>query len=844
MRSSGVECVIAACYGDYTSVMTRVAAIGEPAGRGPPDRRRVLPRLVPLFASAARIAAIAILAVLPRPSAGDDFAYNILPPGQYGGLPTDVHSTDQILLYDGLTPLRGAVTVDDIQRFYKPENFTPTGTATEEPTGRAGLTIMRDAFGVPHIYGQTADDVWFGAGFVAAEDRSLLLQLGRGPARAAVADIPGVDAFALVTSGQTFVPSAQSEALVTAQQQKLVDTFGSKGRQILRDLSAYADGVNAYFERGGISADPWTVNDSLAVVAFIGSIFGNGGGAEVSNSEFLARLRSQLGAKRGSKAFVDLMEADDPDAPVTIRKRFDYGSSSGHPTAGSLLVDPGTVVSTDVTQTRQLASNFLVVNRRRSVTRESLFVAGPQLGYFYPEIVLEADLHGPGILAQGALVPGGGPYVLIGRTRDYAWSLTSASNDNRDSFLERLCEPDGSPPTRASPFYRYKGRCIAMTAFDAGTLDGDPVSFPVTVHGPVQGTVLVGGKPYAIALERSTYGRDGLSIAALRDMTVGNGRSVQGFYRAANEFGFTFNWGYVNRKQTAYFSSGRLPKRPAGTNKLLPTLGTGAYDWRGFLIGPQHPHAVGGPSALFRNWNNKPAPGWQTGDDNHSYGAVHRVLMFDDFPVRPAIQDVVSVMNRAATEDVRATKVWPVIDAVLRSGPAPDPLTSQAADLVTAWSNAGGSRLASDVDGKIDDPGAAVMADAWNRIANAVMTPVLGPLVDELATLEPRDNQGESDGWYGYVDKDLRTLLGQHVREKYKLRYCGNGSLDACRASLWAAMAAATSDLVASQGADPSRWRADSPRISFAPGLIPNTMRFTDRSTFQQVIRFDAKKPK
>ena|SRR5262245_47295196 len=92
------------------------------------------------------------LAALPRPSAGDDFAYNVLPPGQYGGLPTDVHSTDQIPLYDGLTPLRGDVTVDDIQRLYKPESFTPTGAAIEEPTGRAGLTITRDAFGAHHLH--------------------------------------------------------------------------------------------------------------------------------------------------------------------------------------------------------------------------------------------------------------------------------------------------------------------------------------------------------------------------------------------------------------------------------------------------------------------------------------------------------------------------------------------------------------------------------------------------------------------------------------------------------------------------------------------------------------------
>ena len=53
--------------------------------------------------------------------------------------------------------------------------------------------------------------------------------------------------------------------------------------------------------------------------------------------------------------------------------------------------------------------------------------------------------------------------MLIGRTEDYAWSLTSASNDNRDQFLEQLCEPDGSAPTRDSRHYVYKGQCRAMT---------------------------------------------------------------------------------------------------------------------------------------------------------------------------------------------------------------------------------------------------------------------------------------------------------------------------------------------------------------------------------------------
>ena len=796
-------------------------------------------------AIAALLAVLACLACAPVASARwdrpqrPDFAYNVLPPGQYGGLPFNQNSTDQLPLYDGLTPLRGNVTEADIPKYFKREDFKPNGATTEVQTGRPGLRILRDSFGVPHVYGETREDTWYGAGYVTGQDRSLLLLLGRGPARAAVAEVPGVDAFSLVTSGRAFLPSAQAEQLVTDQQQALVRAYGGKGAQILRDLQAYADGVTAGLLTTGFTGPAWTVNDAIAVTAFIGSIFGNGGGAEVRNSEFLAKLRGQLGERRGGAAFEDLMEADDGDAPTTTRRYFPYGRSSGSPTPGSPLVDPGSIEALAPTETR-LASNFLIVNPFRSATRESLAVMGPQLGYYYPEIVLEADLHGPGIQAQGALVPGGGPYVLIGRTTNYAWSLTSASNDNRDQFLEKLCEPDGSAPTRASRHYVYRGECRPMQIFDAGVLDGAPVRYPVTAHGPVSGTATIGGKPYAIARLRSTYKEDSLSLAALRDMTVGRGETVKGFFDSANQFGFTFNWGYANRDTTAYFSSGKLPRRAYGTNKLLPTLGNGRYDWRGFLSRDEHPHDVGGPDGLFLNWNNKPAPGWQTGDDGHTYGSVHRVEMFDDFPRKPRIADVVSVMNRAATEDLRATELWPVIKRVLDGSRAPDALTAQAARILTSWSNAGGSKLDLDLNGTIDDPGAAIIGPAWTNIANAVLTPKLGALTEDLAGLQGRNSGMFGGGWYGYVDKDLRTLLRSRVRDPYKLRYCGDGSLSACRTSLWAALKAAADQLAAAQGPDPTKWRADATaeRLRFAPGLLGETMRFANRPTFQQVLRF------
>ena len=84
---------------------------------------------------------------------------------------------------------------------------------------------------------------------------------------------------------------------------------------------------------------------------------------------------------------------------------------------------------------------------------------GPQLGYYYPEIVEQMHLTVRGIEAQGAAVPGLAMYILIGRTPDYAWSLTSANHDVRDVFAEQLCNPDGSAPTRAIDHYLFKGEC-------------------------------------------------------------------------------------------------------------------------------------------------------------------------------------------------------------------------------------------------------------------------------------------------------------------------------------------------------------------------------------------------
>src|SRR4029078_10906378 len=119
---------------------------------------------------------------------------------------------------------------------------------------------------------------------------------------------------------------------------------------------------------------------------------------------------------------------------------------------------------------------------------------------------------------------------------------------------------------------------------------------------PVIGTATSHGTPIALTRKRSTFGRDGLNLAALQDLTEGRATSAGKFYDIANQFGFTFNWAYASHDTTAYFSSGLLPVRAPGLDRRLPTNGNGRYEWRGFLSEQDHPHGEGGVNGLFLNW--------------------------------------------------------------------------------------------------------------------------------------------------------------------------------------------------------------------------------------------------
>jgi penicillin amidase len=781
-------------------------------------------------------------------------ARNILPSGQYG-VPGP-NASSQAQMYNALTPLFDRVSSNDLFTDFKSEKLgvDTDGPTTQENVPFPGVTLLRDRFNVPHIYASTHVGGVETAGWILAEDRGLLLEQARYNSRVAVIDAPGLSAIGLTSSLQSFKPSAQTEAVV-AQQTTQLQRAGKEGKAVLRDIDSFVAGINAYLATTHSTNAPWTRNDVYAVNALKGQFLGQGGGREARNSEFLSALQQQLGKGRGFQAFNDFRQFKNPKSVTSVNGTFPYGHIPRKHN-GSVVLDnqsfketpavPASVARRFDTGPVQ-ASNELMVTGNRSTTHHPILVGGPQISYFFPGLVLEMDMHAPGLNWRGATSAPFPGYLLIGRTKNFSTTLTSASSDIIDQYAETLCGGSNEK-------YMYKGKCRDMGHFDAGTLNGDPVNFLTTVHGPVEGYGTVRGRTVAISQKRSSYGRDVLDQLFFRRLSDGQVKSPKTFYKAASLTPQTFNSFYIDKKHIAEYTSGRDPIRPAAVDPGLPTKGTGNFEWRGFLKPMAHMHGKDNKQGFMTNWNNGAARGFGAADDewmrNGSVGRVN-LLRFNLKRLKkkgrwsPAT--VASAMNASATQDVRAIVMLPLLNRLLRGSTPPSPLAAQMMDLLNQWRQHGGNRLDLDGDGNIDYPGAAIMDAAYPNIVNNELATRLGqgPLLGQLNSLAGRFDAppgGQYDGWYQYFDRDIRALLtrGKRLPDQFNLTYCGKGHLSLCRSQVWNAIQSAGEQLAAQQGPNPASWRASATdeEIHFNP-LPLITMRYTNRpSGIQQVISF------
>ena len=136
-----------------------------------------------------------------------------------------------------------------------------TGKVVRVERPRRGLRILCDRWDVPHVYGKTRADIEFGAGYASVEDRYVFMeQLRGGPDGPAALDVPGIDPFALATSGRQFVPTEATEQRLN-EQRTVVREAGLRGRQFLADAANYVAGSNP---RSGGPTQPTSASPSVS----------------------------------------------------------------------------------------------------------------------------------------------------------------------------------------------------------------------------------------------------------------------------------------------------------------------------------------------------------------------------------------------------------------------------------------------------------------------------------------------------------------------------------------------------------------------------------------------------
>jgi acyl-homoserine lactone acylase PvdQ len=837
---------------------------------------------------------------------------NVLPPGENGldnavqlaqfelTGQTPPHWDDQQPLYENLLYGSPGLTDSKVGDYFKDATFgVKQGDAEFTTSPEPGLTIVRDAgYGVPHIYGQTRGDVEFGTGYAAAQDRLFLMDVLRHAARAQLSSFAGGDPSNREMDREVWENLPYTEADLRGQIRNGVELYGGKAKGVIRDARQYVAGVNAYIDEAlsdpsklpaeyaaiGKTPQPWKLTDSIALAGLIGLEQGQAGGNELGQADMLRALVDRFGRAAGRRAWRDFREQNDPETPVTVHRRFPYESANPFSKRGLAMPDPGSVHTTPAGPPLAKSagsgigaalqqglradapdSNVLLARPSESSTSHAIAVMGPQVDYYVPEILMEEDLHGPGIEARGASFPGVNQYVQLGHGRDFSWSATSAETDNVDTFAEVLCHD--------AYHYRYHGRCRPMQKLERtnswtpnGADQTPPGSETLTVyrtaHGIVYARGKVDGRPVAFSHARTTYLHEADSALGFRELNdPGYLTGPRRFRTAVDRINFLFNWFYVDPRHIAYQQSGWYPRRAPGTSPDFPILGTGRFDWQGFhpskhtttLLGVNaHPHAVD-PRFLV-SWNNKPAPGWSAPEDSLAWGPVFRSQLLSDKVAagirgarRISPASLVSAMEESASQDLRAHELLPILlRAIGRPG---NPRLLEAVLRLRAWERAGAHRRDLDQDGH-DEYNAAIQTwDAWYpRLVQAEFKPTLGHRaygrikdMSEIGTHVGGDSF--FGGWWGFVSKDLRDLYGPQPRGAFGRVYCGGGggSKHRCRAALRSSLADALDVTPAElyghgdcQG-DPEPACSDRNTWNGVAGVDMPSFPFQNRPTFQQV---------
>jgi penicillin amidase len=627
--------------------------------------------------------------------------------------------------------------------------------------------IVRDKFGVPHIYGANVPDAFFGYGYAVAEDRLFQLEMRRRQATGTLAAVLGAAKIPSSAGGAAVLdPIAEDiknrreydKASLMAQFNKLpenekelikayLDGVNLRITEVLKDAKLLPKPFNELWGAETVKAELklWTLDDMLAATTNALSSYTSHSEAERSATLYAALVKKYAGKARD--IFDTLLWMNDPYAPTTM------GDNPVIKLAEATLPKtPATSSSTAVAQT-QAPVNVVPANPLEELEPEaattsmailvgkektggaSIQLNGPQPGWFLPSYFYSVGLHAPGYDVVGH-APGGLLAITTGDNGHIAWGSTAAGGDHTTIFQETL-SPDKKKYQTRDGALDVKNDSFTLQVKGAKPVD---VASYRTHRGPF---ITKLDAPVVYSKQNLWKGHELTSVMAWQRAT--QAKNWEQFHAEGQRMAMGYNWFYSDKNgDIGWLFGGYFPKdrmRQGGTDPRLPAIGKdgeiegSTYADRIFVFRPSSGYLV--------NWNNKPKadyanmdlhiPRWAQGDRGNVLNDLMHQRAQEQKPITR--EHVIAIYQKATTTDVNFYHFGPLlkrIDASLVSKADKD--TAAALALLQKWDGA-----------RLPDPSNKFYAGAAVPIFQAWLDQFVQMTVGGLLSRE------EFAGWAAYT---------------------------------------------------------------------------------------------
>jgi penicillin amidase len=613
---------------------------------------------------------------------------------------------------------------------------------------RGAVRIVRDGYGVPHVYADTLYGLYYGYGYAIAEDRLFQMEMSRRSTQGTVAEVLGPDYVDYDKTARTLFSPRSIRRQLDALAQNDRDVF-----------EGYAAGINAYLEtmRGspaartprqfvdlGFKPADWNAYDVALI--FIGTMNNRYGdyNTELENVAILAALVEQHGEEDGVALFELLNPRFTEDAPTSI-PRGDWSRPAYDSLAGARAAnrhrEPVGVAYAGVPPAG--FSNVFLLGRDKADGANSILVNGPQFGWFNPSYVYSIGLHGAGIDVVGN-TPFGYPMIMFGHNRTIAWGSTWGASDIVDLFAEQI-NPDNPEQ------YSYNGDYVD---FEKRTeripvKGGVPVEHRIyrSVHGPVVRFDRDSGIAYA-----KHRAWDGGELDTLLAWLYATWAADWDAWKAeAEKSAINVNMYFADVEgNIGYFHGGQFPRRAAGHDNRFPVSGDGSMDWQGRQsVDIANPHILNPTGGFLANWNNKPGHGVMNPDFFfYSWSSADRIDYLNDTlagQARFTPDQAWAILDSSSYTDLFAPYFLDAINEALAD--SADPALRDANALLQDWNL---QSRDDDGDGYYDE----------------TATPLFRNFVAALIEIVLKDDLGEAYPYFqasGYPTADQPTGAGTNL---------------------------------------------------------------------------------